>query len=83
MEFTRLNNDVNGNPRYVVHYLACMPKSYSKANNSYALTCKLMNKIGGRKYNYKCFGGGIVFTSYNLTELEQLINELKTEVDND
>lgn len=81
MDFVRLDNDMYGNPRYVVHYLACMPEAYSKSNNSYALTCKLMNKIGGRKYNYKCFGGGIVFTSYNLTVLEQLINELKTEVD--
>ena len=40
MTFTRINNDTNGNPRYVVHFLACRPEGSA---DSYAQTIKLMN----------------------------------------
>ena len=69
MEFTRINNDSNGNPRYVVHYLA-IADNYEKA-------VKLANKIGGRKYDTKSYGGGIVFQSYSLPDLERHINRIK------
>lgn len=73
IHFDRVDNDINGNPRYVVHFLQCRPdESYTYAN-----TVRLMNKIGGRKYHNKSYGGGIVFQSYNTDELENLINELK------
>jgi hypothetical protein len=63
--FTRVKNDVNGNPRYVCHFTAL--------GATYAQACANANKIGGRKYTAKWFGGGIVFTSYSLDEL---INEM-------
>ena len=69
MEFTRIKNDVNGNPRYVIHFL--------EIDNDYKTAVKKANKIGGRKYHTKSYGGGIVFQSYNLTNLENNINELK------
>lgn len=59
--FTRIKNDTNGNPRYVCHYLVF--------NTDYVSACKLANTIGGRKFHNKQYGGGIVFSSYNINEL--------------
>jgi hypothetical protein len=79
MKFTRVKSDINGNPRYVVHFLECCPESYK--SDTYNKTCKLMNRIGGRKYNTKSYGGGVVFQSYNLDDLQKHIEELIAEVD--
>jgi hypothetical protein len=83
IHFERVNSDVNGNPRFAVHFLQCKPSSYNSGNliNDYNNTCKLMNKIGGRKFNNKQFGGGIVFSSYCLPEIEKDINDLKLNED--
>lgn len=84
-DFTRINNDTNGNPRYVIHFLQCCPESW-KHNDStyastYAATCKLMNKIGGKKFHNKSYGGGIVFQSYSLPEtiasIERMVNSVE------
>lgn len=56
---TRVNNDVNGNPRYVFHFLA-LADHYG---DSVAVAKKL---IGGKKFHNKQYGGGIVFQSYNV-----------------
>ena len=56
----RINNDVNGNPRYVIHFLD-VANNYNEALN-------IIRSIGGRKYTAKWFGGGIVFSSYNILE---------------
>lgn len=68
--FTRINNDVNGNPRYVFHFL------YLADNYEEAL--KLSKKFGGRKFHNKQYGGGIAIQSYNLEYEINLINELST-----
>lgn len=68
INFERINNDINGNPRYVIHFL--------NLDSSYQRAIKKANKLGGRKYNNKSYGGGIVFQSYNLDSLEQEIFEL-------
>ena len=86
MEFTKIRNDIYGNPRYVVHYLECMPKSYrgeklEDLSKEYQKTVKLMNQIGGRKYHNKSYGGGIVFTSYCTEQLEKNIRLVKQEID--
>ena len=70
MEFTRINNDANGNPRYVIHFLE-LADNYQEAIN-------LANSIGGRKYHTKSYGGGLVFQSYNNENLEKSIKEIKT-----
>lgn len=69
IDFTRIDNDTNGNPRYVCHFLN-ISKDYDSA-------VKLANKIGGRKFHNKQYGGGIVFQSYNLPDLQNSINALK------
>jgi hypothetical protein len=76
MEFTRINNDVNGNPRYVTHFLNIPLDADVSINERYALACKKANTIGGKKYHTKSFGGGIVFQSYNLDTLIKDIKEL-------
>lgn len=79
--FTRINNDVNGNPRYVIHFLDLLTPNeivLSAINDKYILAAKKVKKIGGRKYNTKKYGGGIVFQSYNLPTLAKQCNELIT-----
>lgn len=80
IELTRINNDVNGNPRYVVHFLAFLndeEKTYLNFNQWYDQALRKARKLGGRKYHNKKYGGGIVFQSYNTDELKQLIAEAK------
>jgi hypothetical protein len=69
IQFTRVNNDINGNPRYVCHFL--------NIADDYQTAVKLANKIGGKKYHNKQFGGGIVFQSYNIDRTAEKINEIK------
>lgn len=75
--FKRVASDVNGNARYVVSYLACLPpqaRNKGEYGSRYAEVVKLMNSIGGRKYNTKKFGGGIVFQSASVDALMGHIN---------
>lgn len=80
-DFTRVNSDSNGNPRYAIHFLSCEPecwKDYSETLTSrYGSTVKLMNKVGGKKFHNKQYGGGIVFQSYSLPETIKRIEEIK------
>ena len=68
-DFTRINNDVNGNPRYVFHFL--------QLADDYPTALKLAKKIGGRKFHNKQYGGGISIQSYNLEAEIKVINEIK------
>ena len=69
----RINNCVNGNPRYVVHFLALGLKEY-KSND-------LTRQSGLKLYRGKKFGGGFVFSSYNVKDSLQFaydtINNIK------
>jgi len=69
IDFFRIDNDVNGNPRYVVHYLSIPIDESVPVLRQYDEALKKARKIGGRKYTAKWFGGGIVFQSYSLQEL--------------
>lgn len=60
IEWTRVNSDVYGNPRYVCHWTT-IPGA---ANYEEAL--KKCRAIGGRKFHNKQYGGGIVVQSYNI-----------------
>ncbi len=67
--FTRINNDTNGNPRYVVHFL--------QLADTYARALFLARQLGGRKFHNKQFGGGIAFQSYNTNQLAERIAKIK------
>ena len=60
IEVTRIDNCVNGNPRYVVHFIDIA--------NTYQEAINISKQIGGKKYRAKWFGGGVVFSSYNVIE---------------
>lgn len=80
VEFTRVNNDVNGNPRFVCHFLAfindrdeakakelqerCRPFQ-SAISHLYDIALNKSRQLGGRKFSNKQYGGGIVFQMYD------------------
>jgi hypothetical protein len=66
----RVKNDINGNGRYVVHFL-CLADIYDDAE-------KIARKLGGRKYTGRWFGGGFVFTTSSPDYLTKSINKMKT-----
>lgn len=72
IEFTRVKNDINGNPRFVCHFLHFLT---DKDEYCYTLALKRANKLGGRKFHNKQYGGGIVFQSYNIKDTEKRILE--------
>ncbi len=75
IEFTRVNNDVYGNPRYVTHFFSFLNEDEQTLSN-YSLAVKRANKLGGKKYRGSDFGGGIVFQCYSTERLAQRINDL-------
>ena len=75
IEFTRVNNDFCGNPRFVTHFFSFLKEDEQTLSN-YNLAVKRANKLGGKKYRGSDFGGGIVFQSYNLDELRKRIIEI-------
>lgn len=84
-DFTKIKHDVNGNPRYVCHFLHLDVHGYQSnigLSERYAIAVALANTLGGKKFHNKQYGGGIVFQSYSLPELCNRINEIiqKTEV---
>ena len=69
IRYWRINHDKYGNPRYIVHY-----KSISTDRDGegaadaiarvLARFSAARDRVGGKKYRGKWFGGGIVFQSY-------------------
>jgi hypothetical protein len=79
-KFTRITNDINGNPRYVIHFLEVLNEEERTSipfNKKYEYAVKKANKIGGKKYDNKSYGGGIVFQSYNIEKTFEDIQKLK------
>jgi hypothetical protein len=80
VSLTRINNDINGNPRYVTHFLNLLnseEQSFLPFSKKYEYALKKAKKIGGRKYHNKQYGGGIAFQSYNTENLKKQICDLK------
>ena len=64
--YIRIDNDVNGNPRYVIYFLYF--------GDTYNEAIYKTRKIGGKKYRAKWYGGGIVISSYSLeTDLSYIL----------
>ena len=77
----RVNNDVNGNPRYVVHFLHFLTDKEKGGIPAvgafgYGLAVKRANAwVGGKRYRAKSYGGGIVFSSYSVESECRHVNE--------
>ena len=84
IKFTRVNNDVNGNPRYVFHFLNLITDKdnynslgeWVNIGNKYNIALQRAKEIGGKKFHNKQYGGGIVIQSYNIQEDERRILEI-------
>jgi hypothetical protein len=86
-DFTKIKHDINGNPRYVCHFLHLDIHGYQSnigVSERYSIAVKLAKTLGGKKFHNKQYGGGIVFQEYAgcLENLCDRINEItqKTEV---
>lgn len=71
IEFTRANNDANGNPRYICHFTHLLKED----QKGYETALKNAKQFGGRKFNNKQYGGGIIFQSYNIYDLSKKIEQ--------
>jgi len=77
IEFTQINNDTNGNPRHVCHFLNFVKDSESlPLDQKYSIALYRAKKLGGRKFHNKQYGGGIVFQTFNTADLNRKINDL-------
>jgi hypothetical protein len=84
INWTKITHDINGNPRYVCHFFALnteeeINSTTLSVSEKYQIAVKRANKIGGRKYHTKKYGGGIVFQTYETRETEQYINKILNE----
>lgn len=83
-DLTRVNNDVNGNPRYVIHFLALLTDAEKDYNgltldSRYSVAIARAKKLfGGKKFHNRQYGGGIVFQSYNVEVELALINAINS-----
>ena len=80
IDFYRVNSDIYGNPRYVVHFLSLLTEEEKADHQSYRLFSRALtraHKIGGVKYRGRDFGGGIVFQSYSIDDTADAIERVK------
>ncbi len=81
--FTRVKNDINGNPRFVIHFLHFVKDGDTDKSKpdfvstlyDIALARAKKHPFYGRKFHNKQYGGGIVFCTYNLNGLIDEINK--------
>lgn len=85
IEFTQINNDADGNQRYVCHFLNLVTDNdrhctegwgLKQTDILYQIAIKRANKIGGKKFHNKQYGGGIVFSSSDLNRVKINIKEI-------
>lgn len=85
--WTRLKNDGNGNGRIVCHFLNLLTEEEKErdwgteydrigVSSKYAFAVKRANKIGGKRFHNKQYGGGIVFQASSPSEIEPYIKDL-------
>ena len=79
MQYKRVNNDINGNPRFVFHFLAFLGTEEGYILDRYKIALKKSRSLGGKAYKGKDFGGGIVLQSYNIEDTIQRIKRLTEE----
>lgn len=68
MDIKRVNNDSNGNPRWVVHFLNILNndeiEQLEGVQSAYGRAVAKARPFGGSIYRGKDFGGGVVFQHF-------------------
>ena len=83
--FTRVNNNSSGNPRYVVHFLELLPKGVHSweiggVSEAYATALTHAKKHGGKKYHCRAYGGGVAFQVWNpAKDLAEKVEAIRAE----
>ena len=74
----RLRNDINGNPRFCIHWTFLEGTSDPGYDimHRYERVLREAKRFGGRKHHTKGFGGGVVFQCYEF-ELPAIIAQLR------
>ena len=79
----QVDHDINGNARYVVHYLA-IPFTDSPKGDLFAYRAHQIDHIEharkalyGKKYRAKRFGGGIVFQAYAGNPVQHVLDAIE------
>ena len=57
----QVKNDMYGNERYVVHWHSVLTEKEYDDKRTYEYAVRKANKVGGRKFQNRQYGGGIVF----------------------
>ena len=79
--WTRIDCNSNGCPRYVCHFLLLNTREekygsrYYSVEEKYALALKRSRPFKGKKFHNKQFGGGIVFATYDIDGLIDRIGD--------
>lgn len=71
-DFLKTANSTMGNPRYILHFLQLKRKDETSITYERALS--VSRQFGGTKCMQKSYGGGILFSTYNLQNLCDSIN---------
>jgi hypothetical protein len=80
-DIKRTTRDTNGNPRYIVWFMAFLNDEEKELSNAFEIAKKRANSIGFKKYRGKDFGGGFVGQSYNIESTAQdIINSRKKDI---
>ena len=79
--FDRIKSDINGNSRFVCHFLALEPATPDRRytlSERYDRVLKCARQLGGRRYHNKSYGGGVVFQAYEhqLEDIAARVREL-------
>lgn len=80
---SQIDNDSNGNPRYVCHFLDIVNDRDKHPDCTiselYEIALRKARRYGGKKYHTRRYGGGIAFASYSRHEVENYITNLKNQ----
>ena len=81
--FTRIKNDINGNPRHIIHFMDVEPPELTDQYREqytilqrYSMAVHSSKPWGGKAYRGRAYGGGIVFTAYDF-ELPGIIEKIR------
>lgn len=84
IEFTPIQNDINGNPRGVVHFSRFLTeKEFDKYDvlQGFSIAHNRAKKFGFSKYRGKKYGGMLVAQTWHEREIKEEINKMLDELE--